>query len=68
MFATSTATVFPIARPFSNKIPPGQFAPADRLSKRLAACRAHSLAAYGGQLAHLQPEGYFLPGTRLGRK
>ena len=36
--------------------------------KRIAVCCAHSLSAYGGQLAHLQPVRYFLPGTRPGRK
>ena len=33
-----------------------------------AVCRAHSLFAYGEQLAHLQPEKYFLSGTRPDRK
>ena len=33
-----------------------------------AVCRAHSLFAYGEQLAHLQPEMYFLSGTRPDRK
>ena len=33
-----------------------------------AVCRAHNLFAYGGQILHLQPEKYFLPGTRPGRK
>ncbi|MBQ3192673.1 MAG: hypothetical protein IJB59_03775, partial [Oscillospiraceae bacterium] len=29
---------------------------------------AHNLFAYGEQIPHLQPEKYFLPGTRPGRK
>ena len=33
-----------------------------------AVCCAHSLFAYGEQLAHLQPEMYFLSGTRPDRK
>ena len=33
-----------------------------------AVCRAHSLCAYGAQLAHLQPEKCFRPRTRRGRK
>ena len=36
--------------------------------KRIAVCRAHALPAYGGQGAHLQPELYFLSGTRPDRK
>jgi|GEM_PF-1131492 len=33
-----------------------------------AVCCAHSLFAYGEQLAHLQPEKYFLSGARPDRK
>ena len=45
-----------------SKIPFGAF------RQGFAVCRAHSLCAAGAQLAHLQPEMYFLPGTRPGRK
>ena len=31
--------------------------------KRIAVCRAHDLYAFGVQIAHLQPELYFLSGT-----
>ena len=33
-----------------------------------AVCCAHNLYAFGVQIPHLQPEKYFLPGTRPGRK
>ena len=33
-----------------------------------AVCRAQNLFATGEQIPHLQPEKYFLPGTRPGRK
>jgi hypothetical protein len=33
-----------------------------------AVCCAHNLFAVGEQIPHLQPEKYFLPGTRPGRK
>ena len=33
-----------------------------------AVCCAHNLFAAGEQIPHLQPEMYFLPGTRPGRK
>jgi len=33
-----------------------------------AVCCAHNLFAIGEQIPHLQPEKYFLPGTRPGRK
>ena len=36
--------------------------------KRIAVCRAHDLYAFGVQIAHLQPELYFLSGTRPDRK
>ena len=36
--------------------------------KRIAVCCAHVLSAYSGQDAHLQPELYFLSGTRPDRK
>ena len=45
-----------------SKIPFGAF------RQVFAVCRAHNLFAYGGQILHLQPEKYFLPGTRPGRK
>ena len=45
-----------------SKIPFGAF------RQGFAVCRAHSLCAAGAQLAHLQPDRYFLPGTRPGRK
>ena len=35
---------------------------------KIAVCLAHSLCAYGAQLAHTQPEMYFLSGTRPDRK
>ena len=31
--------------------------------KRIAVCRAHDLYALGVQIAHLQPDRYFLSGT-----
>ena len=36
--------------------------------KRIAVCHAHDLYALGVQIAHLQPELYFLSGTRPDRK
>ena len=36
--------------------------------KRIAVCRAHDLYAFGVQIAHLQPDRYFLSGTRPDRK
>ena len=36
--------------------------------KRIAVCRAHDLYALGVQIAHLQPDRYFLSGTRPDRK
>ena len=36
--------------------------------KRIAVCCAHVLSAYSGQDAHVQPELYFLSGTRPDRK
>ena len=45
-----------------SKIPFGAF------RRFLAACCAHSLCAVGAQLAHLQPDKYFPPGTCPGGK
>ena len=35
---------------------------------KFAVCYAHNLFADGEQIPHLQPEKYFRPGTRPGRK
>ena len=53
----------PTGRPLSlSKIPFGAF------RQFFAVCCAHHLSADSRQIPHLQPEKYFLPGTRPGRK